>query len=87
MSNFILYSVVGSIVLTLLLNFLPLLFPNFAANTLRKLEQSARRTIDQHDDDNQPRVKVFFPWKGMLIGSVILTILVNLIQLFASWIR
>jgi hypothetical protein len=84
MGNFITYSIIGSIVLTLLLNFLPLVFPNFAANTMRKLEESARRTIDQHEDDNQPRVKVFFPWKGMLIGSVILTILVNVIQMFAG---
>ena len=84
MGNFILWSVVGSIVLTVLLNLLPLLFPNFAANTMRKLEESARRTIEQHEDDNQPRVKVFFPWKGMLIGSVILTVLVNLVRLFAG---
>jgi len=84
MGNFLIYSIVGSIVLTVLMNLLPLLFPNFAANTMRKLEESARRTIDQHEDDNQPRVKVFFPWKGMLIGSVILTILVNLVQLFAG---
>lgn len=84
MGNFILYSIVGSVVLTLLLNFLPLIFPNFAANAMRKLEESARRTIDQHEDDNQPRVKVFFPWKGMLIGSVILTILVNVLRLFAG---
>lgn len=84
MGNFILWSVIGSIVLTVLLNLLPLIFPNFAANTMRKLEESARRTIEQHEDDNQPRVKVFFPWKGMLIGSVILTVLVNLVRLFAG---
>jgi hypothetical protein len=84
MGSFLLYSIVGSIVLTVLLNTLPLVFPNFAANTMRKLEESARRTIEQHEDDDQPRVKVFFPWKGMLIGSVILTILVNLIRLFAG---
>lgn len=84
MGNFVLYSIVGSIVLTLALNLLPLLFPGFAANTMRKLEESARRTINQHEDANQPRVKVFFPWKGMIIASVILTILVNLVRLFAE---
>ncbi|QEG21715.1 hypothetical protein [Mariniblastus fucicola] len=84
MGNFVLYSIIGSVVLTLLLNLLPMLFPNFAANTMRKLEQSARQTIDQHEDNNRPRVKVFFPWKAMLIGSVILTILVNLVRMFAG---
>jgi hypothetical protein len=28
-------------------------------------------------------VKVFFPWKAMLIGSLVLTVLVNLIGWFA----
>lgn len=84
MGNFVLYSIVGSIVLTLLLNFLPLVFPNFAANAMRKVEEAARRKIDQQENDNQPNFKVFFPWKGMLIGSVILTILVNVLRLFAG---
>ena len=84
MGDFVLYSIVGSVVLTLILNFLPLVFPNFANKAMRKIEESARRTIEQHEDDNQPRVKVFFPWKGMLIGSVILTVLVNLVRLFAD---
>lgn len=84
MGNFIFYSIVGSVVLTLLLNLIPLLFPNFAASSMRKLEESARRTIDQHEDTNKPRIKVFFPWKGMLIASVILTILVNLVRMFAG---
>jgi hypothetical protein len=28
-------------------------------------------------------VKVFFPWKAMLIGSLVLTVLINLIGWFA----
>lgn len=83
MSDFILYSIVGSVVLTVLLNVLPLIFPNAAAKAQRKLEENAKRAIEQHEDDAQPRVKVFFPWKAMLIGSIVLTVLVNLIGLFA----
>jgi hypothetical protein len=81
--NFILTSIVASVVLTLLINFLPLLFPNAAAKAHQKIEEHARRTIEQYQDDNQPRVKVFFPWKAMLIGSIILTVLVNLIGLIS----
>ena len=84
MNNFLITSIVGSIILTVLLNLLPLLFPNAATKVQRQLEENARRMIEQHEDDNQPRVKVFFPWKGMLIGSVVLTILVNLIGMFSS---
>jgi len=79
MNNFILYSIIGSIVLTVLLNVLPLLFPKASDKLQKKIEDNARRSIEQHEDDNQPIVKVFFPWKAMLIGSLVLTVLVNLI--------
>lgn len=83
MSNFLLVSVIGSIVLTILVNLLPILFPNAATKIQRKIEENAKRAIEQHEDDNQPRVKVFFPWKAMLIGSIILTVLVNLVGMFS----
>lgn len=83
MYDFILYSVFASIVLTVLLNVLLLLFPNAAARLQKKIRENARRAIGQHKDNQQPRIKVFFPWKAMLIGSIILTILVNLAGLFA----
>ena len=83
MSNFLITSIVGSIVLTLLLNLLPLLFPNQAAGLQRKVEEHARRSIEQHEDDNQPNVKIFFPWKAMIVISVILTVLVNVIGLLS----
>lgn len=84
MNSFLINSIVASVVLTILLNLLPLLFPNGAAKVQRKLEENARDMIEQHEDDNRPRVKLFFPWKAMLIGSIILTILVNLVGLFAN---
>ena len=83
MNNFLTYSIIGSIVLTIVMNVLPLLFPNAAAKMQRKIEENARRAIEQHEDDTQPRVKVFFPWKAMLIGSIVLTVLVNLVGYFS----
>ena len=83
MNNFLTYSIIGSIVLTIILNVLPLLFPNAAAKMQRKIEENARHSIEQHEDDNQPRVKIFFPWKAMLISSLVLTVLVNLIGYFS----
>ena len=83
MSNFLITSIVGSIVLTLLLNLLPLLFRNQAAGLQRKVEEHARRSIEQHEDDNQPNVKIFFPWKAMIVISIILTVLVNVIGFFS----
>jgi hypothetical protein len=82
MNNFMTFSIVGSIVLTVLLNLLPILLPNAAAKVQKRIEENARQAIEQHEDDNRPRVKVFFPWKTMLIGSIVLTILVNLVGVF-----
>ena len=83
MINFLTISLIGSVVLTLLLNFLPLIFPNQAAGLHRKMEQHARRSIEQHEDQDQPQVKIFFPWKAMIIASIILTVLVNVIGYFS----
>ena len=83
MSDFILYSIIGSVVLTVVLNILPLLFPNAADKLQRKIEENARRSIEQHQNDDLPRVKVFFPWKAMLIASVVLTVVLNLIGFLA----
>lgn len=83
MNDFILYSILASVVLTVVVNILPLLFPNAADKIQRKIEENAKRAIEQHEDDNQPSVKVFFPWKVMLIGSIVLTIVLNLISYFA----
>jgi len=79
--KFILISIIGSILLTLLLNFLPLIFPNTAACTQKKLEDHARQSIAQHEDPDQPRVKIFFPWKFMLIVSIGLTLAINLVAM------
>ena len=83
MGNFIIYSIVASIVLTVILNVLPLLFPNAAAKLQKSIEENAKQAIAQHEDNNQPRVNVFFPWKVMLIGSIVLTVLVNIIGYFS----
>lgn len=73
--KFIVTSIVASVILTLLLNVLPMLFPNSAAKAKCKMEE--------HEDGHQPRVKVFFPWKAMIVVSIVLTMLVNLISYFS----
>jgi len=79
MSNFLLTSLIGSIVLTLALNLLPALFPNAAAKAERKIVEKMQETHSNRVDPNTPKVRVFFPWKAMLIGSLILTVLVNMV--------
>jgi len=79
MSNFLLISLVGSAALTILLNLLPALFPQASAKFERKVIEKMQETHENRVDPKTPKVRVFFPWKAMLIGSLILTVLVNLV--------
>lgn len=74
LAKWILISIVGSIVLTFALNVLPRLFPRTARRVQRKLAEPVQR-----DTGAPPKLKVYFSWKAMLIGSIVLTIIINLI--------
>ncbi len=83
MSNFILTSIVASVILTLALNLLPMLFPNAAAKAERKMVEKMQEMHTDRIDPTTPKVKVFFPWKTMLLASVVLTVVVNLVGVIA----
>ena len=82
MQDFLIQSLIASVVLTILINVLPRLMRNAS----RKIERNIHEKIEQafaEDDErlaegNKPRVRVFFPWKAMLVISIVLTVLVNL---------
>lgn len=84
MKDFLLTSIIASIVLTLGVNLLPVLFPNAAAKAERKIAEKMLETHNDRLDPNTPKVRVFFPWKAMLIISLILTIAVNIIGLISK---
>ena len=63
-------SVVLSIVLTIVLNVVIRAVPDTADRARRKLEEA------QQDDR---RVRVFVPWKAMLVASIVLTIVANVL--------
>ena len=73
------FSVVASIVLTVVLNVVLRLFPDGADRLRDRMYRVAER---QNDDPwrETPRsgVRVIVPWKAMLIGSLLLTLVVNL---------
>jgi hypothetical protein len=81
MPNWLIVSIVGSFVLTVLLNVLPMLFPKTARRAQERMIEEIQKQHDWEDDAARPGplVKVFFPWKAMLIGSLVLTVLINLI--------
>ena len=83
LKDFLLISLIGSIILTLAVNLLPALFPNAAAKAERKIIEKMQDTQSDRLDPNTPKVRVFFPWKAMLLISLILTIAVNFIGVLA----
>lgn len=83
MSSFLWASLVGSVILTLVLNVVPRLFPGPTRKAEQKLHDYLVDAEDARSPDTpQRKVKVFFPWKGMLVASVVLTVLVNVGDLF-----
>lgn len=83
MKEFLITSFIASVVLTVVLNLLPVLFPNAAAKAERKIVETMQNTHNDRVNPDTPRVKVFFPWKAMLLISLGLTVAVNLVGYFA----
>lgn len=75
MSQFLLYSIIASVVLTVLLNLIPRIFPGVR----RRMDNAMRDRMDAVQRGQKPRVQVFFPWKWMLIISILLTVVLNVL--------
>jgi len=71
-------SIVLSVVLTLLLNVALRAFPDAGRRLGDLLAERASR-VDDDARTNGSRVRVFAPWKAMILVSALLTILVNLV--------
>ena len=84
MQNFLLLSFVASIVLTVLINLLPMLFPKSSEKVERKIHEKISESISKQSEGQRPRVRVFFPWKAMLVASLVLTVVVNLVGFVAA---
>lgn len=84
MQNFLVLSLVASIILTILINVLPMLFPKSSEKVERKVHEKISESIARQKEGNQPRVRVFFPWKAMLIASLVLTVVVNVVGFVAT---
>ena len=79
MPQWLVVSIVLSIVLTVAVNVFPRRFPGAG----RGVADAVGRLADDADrraaDRNGSRVRVIVPWKAMLIGSIVLTIALNVL--------
>jgi hypothetical protein len=67
-----------SVILTVLLNVGLRAFPRAGHHVARRLEELTLPNADDNRTDDR-RVRVFIPWKAMILGSLILTIVLNLV--------
>jgi hypothetical protein len=71
-------SVVLSLALTVVLNLALRAFPRAGGRLARRLDDLASPTVDDPRRDER-RVRVYVPWRAMIIASVVLTIVLNLV--------
>ena len=67
-----------SVILTVLLNVGLRAFPDAGHRVARSLTTFTTPSADDART-NDPRVRVFIPWRAILLGSLILTIVVNVV--------
>lgn len=70
-------SLVLSVVLTVVLNVVLRAFPGTGEAVGRKLHRLAQHDPARPEHDGR-RVRIWFPWKAMLLASIVLTLLLNL---------
>lgn len=83
MDNFIVQSIIASVILTVLLNVIPRFFPKSTQKAERHIHEKLEQAFAEAEDGQRPKFKVFFPWKTMLLISVILTVVVNILGLLS----
>jgi hypothetical protein len=76
--RFVALSLVASIVLTVLLNVALWVIPGIGQRIDEALRRAAERPKPSSGEPDRPRVRVVFPWRLMVLGSVVLTVLLNL---------
>jgi hypothetical protein len=69
-------SLVLSLVLTVVLNLGLRLFPHVRDQAERKIDYVASA---HREDASRPRVRVLVPWKAIIVGSLVLTIVLILL--------
>jgi hypothetical protein len=73
----LLTSLIVSVVLTIVLNLVVRGFPGATDRGMRRIDGWVESQSQAQRGDR--RVHVFFPWKSMLIASLVLTVLLNVI--------
>lgn len=79
MPTWLVTSIVLSIVLTVVLNLVPWLFPGAGQRLGAVVRRATERIEPPTGEPGSSRVRVVFPWRLMLVASVLLTVAINVL--------
>jgi hypothetical protein len=79
MGDFLLWSLILSIVLTTGVNVGPRLFPGLARKARHRIEDTIAPPDPRERPEDRGRVRVIIPWRTMLAVSVVVTLALNLV--------
>ncbi len=84
-ANFVLNSVVASVLLTAVINLVPRLFPGSSAEDhIREMvgeePSRPREGPDQSHPSASPKYRIWFPWKQMLVWSMGISLVINVLE-------
>ena len=79
MPQWLVVSIVLSIVLTVVVNVVLWLFPGAARRVADGFGRLAENADRRSANGGGSHVRVFVPWKAMLIGSIVLTVAINVL--------
>ena len=77
--EWLVFSLVASLVLTVLVNVVIRLWPGAAGRGIERLTDWAERKEGPEAGTGPGHVRVVFPWKAMLVASVVLTVVLNVV--------
>ena len=73
------YSLIASVVLTVVLNLAIRRWPGTAGRPDDRVSRQAPPTAMPEHDESRQRVGVMVPWKAMLLASLVGTVLLNVV--------
>jgi hypothetical protein len=72
-------SILASVVLTVVLNLVLWLFPGAGRRVGDSISRALERAEPRAGERDRPGVRVIVPWRLMIVGSLLLTLVLNLI--------
>jgi hypothetical protein len=72
-------SILLSVVLTVVLNLALWLFPGAGRRIGNSVQRAFERAEPRAGEEDRPGVRVIVPWRLMIVGSLLLTLVLNLI--------